>query len=429
MAGRSKEIEVANPLPVNLRILLKLWLGFLIVFNTSTGFSCPAIFLANSIPYKNKYEFQRKNISLYAFERGLWVQKAIQFNDIKSDGTINYDLKANRLKAALKPSDRIVVHPQSFSKKAPSGVKFPCSSTKMIELRNGRSYGYLVFCKDEQKQLDPQIHYNAEERILQANRYSYSHDSSNHLNFKSINLKINRSDETIAYDAEQLIRADVKNFFTMNFKAGDVTASLEKDFTGSVSYLALLRFYLKILFFSIDISLTPEVHFFRDSLYMPMSLYSPVNAQRYLNKGSGIFYSWKTSPKLEWSKSKSKMPRFIAKGKYHKEFKSYCRRKYCTFTLQGLLDKQDIRMIFSIDQSLVEKKFYPQVYWDMQKPIDSFEEDLSDDPQGRMGVFFETSQLPKGGHFWDFWVSMGKNYRYCPISIRLKSLSAHKSKR
>ena len=403
-------------------VVHKLTLAFALTFVwSSIGLSCPAFFLAKRIPFSKKYDYLRRNVSLFTLEGKNWKQKAIQINDVSAEGVLNFELKANSLNIKLKKNDRVTIHPEDLgASRWNRTLPPPCGAERLVEVYSHKNYGYIAFCKKKQFQLEPEIVYDGKKRLLTANRYSYEHNEKNHLNFASIDLNLAGNLKTIASHSEQLIRADVRNFFTMEFTADDISANLEHELPGSVGVLGLLHFYLKILFFSIDLSLTPEVQFYNDSLYMPMSLYSPVDASKYLNEGSGIIYSWRNHDGVVWNEKASKMPVFKEKGSFHKDVKKFCRTQLCPFTLEGKVEEKTVKMSFSLEKDLVERNFYPQVFWGISDLSQSFGESVSSSPEQRMGVFFETSKLPKGNHFWDFWISMGKDYGVCPAKIRLR---------
>lgn len=352
-----------------------------------------------------------------------WQSIPIQINKGNREGALDFNIQENSGEKNLRPFDRIALHPNHFGDLWDQKGVLPCKTSHLgSQISSSGRHAYLFFCEEEALAIPSDITYDEKLREVHAPGYHYIHDEYNHLSFDAIKLEFGNKHLPIALDAEQLIRADVKNFFTMDFDAGDIRANLSHQLPGSVGLLGLLRFYLKILFFKIELALTPEVQFYEDSLYMPMSLHSPVEADSYLNPGSGIFYTWKSPKDVSWDFDRSRMPRFIAKEVYHKDWKAYCGRKRCAFTLVGNAYGRSIGMDFQIDRRLAEMNFYPQLITDMNVVNRSFDDKISEDLAYRIGVFFETSRLPKGDHFWDFWISLNRGKAECPAPLRLKSL-------
>ncbi len=104
----------------------------------------------------------------------------------------------------------------------------------------------------------------------------------------------------MAKDSDLLIVGDVKKFFTLTFDSDDIDAKITHKRQGPLGLMGGLEFYLKILAFRINLELLPEANFFQDALFMPMSMTLPVNAAKYLRRGSGIYYSWLNDKDTQW---------------------------------------------------------------------------------------------------------------------------------
>ena len=395
----------------------------LCAFHPSFSFSCPSFVYAYQVPFKKKFLYRRGQISLWTFKEGKWLQLPLQINAGYRDGSLEFNPKENAVGHKLRTYDRFVFDSEKFSVSRWDLKKAPCQG-KVVQVRSGKGYGYLAFCRGMRKVHSLNITYDEKKRLVRSSSYLYKHDSRNHLSFEEIRTIREGSELLVASHAEQIIQADVKNFFTMTFDASDIRASISNQLPGSVGLLGLLKFYLKIFFFSIELALTPEVQFFDDSLYMPMSLHSPVDANSMLNVGSGVFYTWKSPPYFSWDFQASRVPIFGGKGEFHESKLAYCKGSRCSYKLLGRSEGEVIELSFSIDRRLVKLNFYPQLITDMSFVNKEFDDEISENPQGRIGVYFESSQLPKGDHFWDFWISLAGEKKRCPVPVSLKSLRA-----
>ena len=391
--------------------------------NSSPSYSCPSFVYAYQIPFKKKFLYRRGQTSLWTFKEGGWFQIPLQVNAGYRDGSLEFNPKENAVGHKIRTYDRFSFDSEKFSASRWDRKKPPCDG-KIVQIRARKGFGYLAFCREMQRTMSPKITYNGKERLVRSSSYLYKHDSRNHLSFEEIRVLRAGSELLIASNAEQVIQADVKNFFTMTFDASDIQASLSNQLPGSVGLLGLLKFYLKIFFFSIELALTPEVQFYDDSLYMPMSLHSPVDASSMLNVGSGVFYSWQSPSYFRWDIENSRVPIFNGKGVFHENKLSYCRGARCRYRLLGRSEGEVIELSFSIERRLVKLNFYPQLITDMGFVNKEFEDEISESPKGRIGVFFESSQLPKGDHYWDFWISLVGEKNRCPAPVSLKSLRA-----
>ena len=221
--------------------------------------------------------------------------------------------------------------------------------------------------------------------------------------------------QIIAEDSELLIKSDIKNFFTMRFDSSQIESYLEETRPGLIGTLARVSFYLRILFFKIKMSLTTDVTFYDDVGHIPMVVQLPVEAPKYLHPASGILYSWKLSSAVTVLQDKIKMPQvspeLTIKGfeELAKIGTRYCEGEFCAFSFAAAAGDKSISMEFEIPKYMVKAGFYPQLVLDVTTPDKEMGWNLSTDIKAgqRMGLYFEVSGLPAGGHPWDFWLRLG----------------------
>lgn len=410
------------------KILLNPLFLAIIMFSGLDLYACPIFFHAYQLDRNiGKENIQRNTLSFYVLDAAnkTWHRQPLQINAVDKFGNIDFDSKFHGPEFELNHFDRLAIAKNSLTTtRWKKSKNKPCDSKKVYEISISGKYGYIFQCK---KALEPEsylIDYDEKNRTVFSPRYTYIHDDSNHLSFTKIKFKQKKKSiqDLVAFDAEQLIFADVKNFFSMSFRADDVSATLQKKIDGQLGMIGLLQFYLRILFFKIELALTPEVQFYEESIFMPMSLFSPVDAKKYLNEGSGIFYSWKSPEDIKWFPSQKNIPFYAGKSKFHKMDKTYCRGRRCFFELTGLVGEEMVTLSFSIDRSLANLNFYPQFITDFSGVNKIYDRKISKSPEKRMGVFFETSSLPEGNHYWDFWITFSQNLRGCQLRPRIVKL-------
>lgn len=407
---------------------MQIVLVFLIVAKPLASLACPALINAYQFP-KSKLltKAYRNQTGLFTLDEKMqWQRLPLQVNRLDQWGNIVFDKQLQLNSIMINRRDRIAIPSHDWTrnrwlkKKAP-----PCESQLAYELLGSAGYAYFFVCKKPLRPMEGVISYDTKKKRVFGGNYEYIHDEFNHLSFRKISLARDQLKDgffVVAQNAEQLIRADVKKFFTLRFHNSDVSARLDQQVSGSLGLFGLLQFYLKILFFKIELSLTPEVQFYPDSLYMPMSLHSPVEAKDYLNVGSGIFYSWESPKDIVWDKERARLPQFQGKGLFDKGVLKYCRGRRCHFSMKGSFQELVFTLDFTMDRRLVKLNFFPQLILDFDSINKEFEETVSENTAGRIGVYFETSKLPKGDHYWDFWISFGPSPGKCPTRVRLKLL-------
>lgn len=238
--------------------------------------------------------------------------------------------------------------------------------------------------------------------------YNYKFKPENQMLFQSITLK-GSPDFLLAADSDLYIKADIKNFFTLNFHASDIESKMNaKRFHPTVA-LASLGFYLKVLFFKISLDLNTDVAFFESSATIPMVMTLPVDASTRLNKKSGVLYSFKLGDAVDPKSLGIAMPLLdpsLLAGASKTEGLKNCTDE-CLYTLQLPAQNKVAKMEIVLPRQVVELGMFPWFVSDIGAATKEMGWKLPEklDLKNRVGIYFEVSGLPKGSHPWDFKMS------------------------
>lgn len=382
------------------------------------SYACPAgLFVSELHPDPTG---PRKGMRLFAKSGRTWRSLAVQVDPVDDDGHLIFFSNDHFHGKDLAATDLMTFRSDQLGEKIkPGDPKLPCTGPQVWEIkdRDKGLFGYLTSCgfQASPQALPQQVAFDKKGHRLESSLYRYLFNPDNYMQFQSIAFRTPSGGyETVALDSRLMIRADVRNFFTMNFDSTEIESRLEDSRLGPVGNLARLSFLLRILFFKIKMSLSTDVAFFDDAGHIPMMVNIPVNAYDYLHPQSGILYSWIPTPGMAAAPQFVEMPRLdtklVAKG--HKELAKtgakYCEGRRCYYRFGTELSGQRLSMDFKIEQKLIEKGFFPVFVDDVAKYQEEMGWDIDiPEKQKRIGMYFEVSGLPEGGHPWEFWLRMG----------------------
>lgn len=367
-----------------------------------------------------------------------WTSIPYQVDLVDDSGHIAYTDK-NFMEESLEQSDLIMFSTSSFGRRVPMrDTFFPCKSRGFFELKDRfeERYAYLAQCEGllDVGNYPKVVSFEKDLNLLKSKYYLYEFNSQNYMQFKSIKINGNDSEDYIevARDSKLLITSDVKNFFSLHFDSKQIESNLERTRLGPIANLARLSFFLRILFFKLDMSLSTDVAFFEDAGHIPMMINLPVDSYKYLNPKSGILYTWIIPQGADHRNFVINMPLIDTKitgqgfrklGEYGQK---YCTEKSCNYFFSYLTGGRTLTMKMEIAQDLVNKGFFPQFVPDVGLYRDDMDWDIELDKKNKhIGMYFEFSGLPKGGHPWSFWLKMsqvGNTDYHCPKRITLKPL-------
>jgi hypothetical protein len=361
-----------------------------------------------------------------------WTPVPLQVDPIDQQGHIDFTSKTF-LGRPLVSSDLIMFRTEAFGDKIDlKRHKMPCSYSDVFEMREAGAnrFAYLTNCLDKDliRNYPQSVSFNKKDSNLETRHYLYEFNSENFMQFNNIYLRrSNKTLERVAKDSKLVITSDVKNFFTLHFDSKQIESKLEDSRLGPIANLARLTFFLRILFFKLDMSLSTDVAFFEDSGHIPMMINLPVDSFKYLNPKSGILYTWVIPNEIDRNTIVTRMPALDV-GKTGLGWKNlsqmglaYCRSSLCQYSFGLETAEKSLTMKMEIKRSLVEKGFFPQYVGDVNQFREAMDWDIETEPGvRRLGMYFEFSGLPKGGHPWNFWLKMNDKKTIstsCPVPM------------
>ena len=375
-----------------------------------------------------------------------WTELPLQIDPMTNSGHMLFwdekDKEAKRPDPELFSSDRIVIKEERFGpalKKTNSTV-FPCMTNiiyEVLDASNRDRAGYLAWCKDAptkspQLLASPPVIHRPESHQVLAAQYTYNYLPENHLMFSKILLHPTAASPIkilASSNSEQMMRADIKNFFTLVFDKDDVESELVNTRVGPVGLVGRLTFFLRILFFRVDLKLNTDVSFYGDSAYVPMVINFPTDAPSNVNPASGILFTYDVDPeKMRWLSTEKDIPSLrpdlVKKGvgELVNIGRRYCGSKGCQFAVRGKIDDYEWAMNFVIPKKVLDQGFFPMWTTDYSGSLQDlgWDDDAKPNPK-RVGFYLETSGLAKGEHGYDFWIQIGTKDRplreVCPVPL------------
>ncbi len=323
----------------------------------------------------------------------------------------------------ISPNDQINLTDEMFGSSVSTALKFSgCVPQNGIRIQKNaydsdKNVAWLASCGPEIIKRLPthgqQVAVDFDREILSSKSYQYKYKTKNHMLFDSIKL---RTVEGIflpfTHDADLLIRADVRNFFTLQFDSEDIESHMRATRIEEFGALATMQFYLKILFFKLTLDLDTDIAFYSSSSHIPMVLTVPKNAEKRLNLKSGILYSFVLDENVTPDPS-SRMPKLNPSADLiDGGVANYCLNDLCQYSIRFTRDvdaaKSEFSIELSIPKNLVERGMYPRFVEDAveQGKEMGWHFSKQQKEKRRHGIYFEVSRLPAGEHAWDLWLGL-----------------------
>ncbi len=349
--------------------------------------------------------FMKKNINGKAPQ---WFDVPFQIDPLTENERLVFPADAKWKKELLDDFDRIRFRDRDLGDPKDK-TPLPCGKV-VYEIRvrraSGWGYGYLTSCADSLRPIASQapIKYSPDKFQLETSRYLYQYHTLNQMLFKSVFLEEGGKFVPFLSESRLDIFADVKNFFNLHFDDSDIESKLEKNDVRELGAVAVVSFYLKILFFKIKLSLTTDVNFFEDAASIPMYISLPISGKERLNKGSGILYSFRLSDGVV--ASAVDMP--VLQDGYNPSSKKWCDKNNCRFSVSFLRRGKALSFYFKIPVGLAKEGFFPQFVrgpTDLRK-IPKILKHMPD--ENFVGFFFATNGLSAGQHPWDLGIQFGE---------------------
>ncbi len=403
--------------------------------------ACPGLLMAEHLPIARRNgNPKRSDLQLFSYQGGSapWIPLALQLDPLDKEGSLLFPDDKEWLSKALDPRDRLSFAIDGFGKRFDAKSPAPCAHTHWIELEEHGLYAYLLDCnKGSARTFESPVLHDEAQRTVTSPYYKFHYSERNHLVFDEIqiNMKGTTDFSAVAGKSDLLILADVKNFFTMIFDAENFDARIVRKRNGPLGLMGGMEFYLKIMAFRIELALMPEVNFFNNALFMPMTMFLPIDAKKYLHRGSGVYYTWESSPETIWLFDESNIgeldlstidPDF--EGESAKPSPAHCNQDRCRFSLVGKVKGRRFVMDFIISRQAADLGFFPRLI----KDVASIEKKLGRsvsrfEKQKRMGIYFESARLPKGTHAWDFWIYFPEKGLECEHTFSVQNVNLVKS--
>jgi hypothetical protein len=316
----------------------------------------------------------------------------------------------------LTPNDQLILEEDMLGQESNQSRKFAgCTPLTGEKFVLDKKTVWISSCNEDVLQRLPdkssRIVFNPNQNSVASRYYNYGYKSFNQMLFDKIETKQSKLDPAslIAEDSDLYIRADVKNFFTLNFHSDELESKLEQYRIDNLIALANLSFYLRVLFFKLSMDLKTDVAFFEDSAYIPMVLTLPVNAGKHLHRKSGVLYSFRVPDLVAPEKIVSHMPILDPSafdGNYKGAASGYC-SDLCKFSLTMPTKTSSLTMELALKKDLVDHGLFPWFVSDVSKFQTAMKWKLPSklNLKNRVGLYFEMSEMPKGSHPWDFWIT------------------------
>lgn len=411
-------------------------LGLLLLANELLA--CPALMLVDQLPLSRKMTSpKRSELQLFAYQGGsaAWTPLPLQLDPLDKEGSLLFPEDKDWFSQKVDPRDRLSFAVENFGKRIDPKAPAPCPHTQALEISHKGRYAYLFDCQGSflrKGSFESPVRHEEDQRQVSSPVYRFRYSARNHLVFDEIQIKTKGSEEFfgVAQRSDLVIVGDVKNFFTLVFDAENFDARIVQKRSGPLGLMGGMEFFLKIMAFRIELALMPEVNFFADALFMPMTMYLPVDAKKYLRRGSGVYYTWESSPETVWLISESRMDEIDLtnidpdkEGENARPSPEYCNEQRCRFNLVGKFREKRFVMDFIISRQSADLGFFPRLIRDVKavekqlgRPVSRFEKSQ------RMGIYFESARLPQGTHAWDFWIYFPDSSSDCEHKLAVQSI-------
>jgi hypothetical protein len=390
------------------------------------GSACPGYVAAKDLP-GGLPAGKRRDLRLFALQAvpgktsPAWVALPLQVDPLDEHGVLLGQTEdgGKLQEAPLAPTDRLTLRREGFGAKLTAGLPAPCKAPNLVELQNPdtpTAYAYLAACTDPPPALQGPVSHDEPGHTIDATRYRYTYQPNNQLMYKSMLAKGPWGSLSAGHDADLAMHIDVANFFTMDFANKDVESYVHNVNTGPVGMVASIDFFLRVLFFKVDLKMATTVGFYGDSAHIPTVIDVPVDSASTLNLGSGILYTWvRGAARIDQSQPQTTMPnadpaRILAS--IEREAAAglpYCEGDICRFRLSGKIGSEVFALDINAPKEIVARGFYPQWVGDVGafKKAMGWDDDPQDGPD-QVAVFFDNSGLHKGTYRFDEWLRIGQ---------------------
>jgi|GEM_PF-6528273 len=310
----------------------------------------------------------------------------------------------------LTRTSRVVLESSNFGSEAPATALVGCKNTlSRIKLPAESSYAYIGTCKLDVSSTVPvrgKFSYNPSTREFETPGIRYQHKETNEFLFTKSYFKVGNAWELIAENAGFNMYLNPKRFFALSFDDSKVQTKMHEYKAGPNALGANLSFYLKWLFFKLNLRTDSNATFFANSVHLPMVFKIPFDVKHRLKFGSGFLFFWKnTGLKYESPESGKGMPvldykKHIAKdGQLIKKALEFCGGTSCTYTMRAKTNAGTPFLVqMQVPKYLVKTGFFPMYVAQPKSFIKEMGWNWKKDLTGHLAIYHEASTMQKGLH-------------------------------
>jgi len=435
----------------------------LLVTGASPSLACPAFMGADSTP-EWVQSGAPDHLRLFTIENsgGLpqWKSLPLQIDPMTEAGILDVartvaPKKEPSAPAPMSKHDRIVFEVNEFGAELSGDMAMPCNTVQLGEIAApmrpaGRRHAYLALCAPPATAggestataapirigAAPRVRHDQRGQKLVTSFFEYNYLPTNQLLFRTLSARMPDGRWVNAgSDSDFRLRLDLKKFFTLNFTNNDVESYVEATHSGNVGVVGMINFYLRLMMFKIDLKMATIAGFYERSANIPMIVDVPMPANKHLNNGSGMTYTYKldqtkinpTGYPLSIPESNAEL---IKKGpsELAKIGLGNCSGEKCVYRLAGAVDTEKFVLDMDIPRTAVENGFFPLYVADVPKFKESMGWKVNkEEDEGRIGFYFENSGLPKGRFQMDYWIrfASAEENSVCPSPAEFKRTLGH----
>ena len=372
--------------------------------------TCPVdLYTGREVPELAGKKIQ--NIKAYKFDGKAWSVAPIQIVDRHTGMPQN--TKATR-------QSRVILESKHFGKKAPARAHAECKKQKvplsLVELPAEKSFLYVGTCSLPTKNVQkpaPKFSYIPKLRKFETPGIRYVHKETNEFLFTESYFKVADKWELVAKNAGFNMYLNPKRFIPINFDDTRVQTKMHEFKSGANALSASLSFYLKFLFFKINLRTDSNATFFENSVHLPMVFKVPFDVKNRLKHRSGFLFFWentglryhgldsgKSIPVLDYQKHKPGDQSLVKKAL------QFCGGRSCTYSIRASTGAGTPFLVqMQIPKYMVEKGFFPMHVPKPKQFIKKMGWKWKKDLTGHQAIYHEGSTITKGLHRLDIWIS------------------------
>ncbi len=269
------------------------------------------------------------------------------------------------------------------------------------------------------------VNIDRDEAAIGSSLYSFDYKKNNPFLFRYLKVKHEGKSLIAAEDANYYMYLDLKHFFDLDFGSRDLSSNIQDQIVSNRSFVADLKFFLKVLFFKIDIKMESLSSFFEDSVNLPIIMDVPNEGSRFLGEDSGVLYSWKDAPSVKYVTESKKFSMFDYKkaksfaslaDQIKFAIKNNCKKNNCYYKIKGSAEGTPFVVRIRSPRYLTEAGFIPTLVTDVRKLVadKGWSKKEFKNIDQLTGLYLGIQNMPKGQHRIDYWFEVGDKHSKQP---------------